>query len=401
MRNHSTDITSPGDTRITLAVVVPLLRQQLRRLTFSMGHLLTTAIGSCVTLALFMYIFGDFLREKLPQTNSDAAESIRFYFVFVLILGAGVTIYKWCDNLLFNANGWTQYLQSLAIRRTAIRHGSNMTFCSIVIIANLFSTVLIKTFFGLLTTGHYLSVAAVVMVSMLISGKKIVKPDLAKTEDDRLHVTNQNFSLVTWRERRLKGHEWRGAGLRLLAWILIVIGPAAILTEKPVELTQLSSLFGGIILSWIVPIVIEEDLRFTWLERQAAISHRQWINAWQKIFTKWAVSCFLVSMTASMVVYLCAIYLRHAGQQTLQLDHMAVNALIAAAMAAFPVWLAPAFVLQIDGRQIATNIVMLTLIGIFIGPAVIALPILVPGIWLLGHEAHRYQEGRFARASYY
>jgi hypothetical protein len=57
-----------------------------------MGHLLTTAIGSCVTLALFMYIFGDFLREKLPQTNSDAAESIRFYFVFVLILGAGVTI---------------------------------------------------------------------------------------------------------------------------------------------------------------------------------------------------------------------------------------------------------------------------------------------------------------------
>ena len=276
-----------------------------------------------------------------------------------------------------------------------------MAFCSIVIIANLFSTVLIKIFFGLLTTGHYLSVAAVVMVSMLISGKKIVKPNLTKTEDDRLYVTNQNFSLVTWRERRLKGHHWRGAGLRLLAWILIVIGPAAILTEKPIELVQLSSLFGGIILSWIVPIVIEEDLRFTWLERQAAISHRQWINAWQKIFTKWAVSCFLVSMTASMIVYLCAIYFRQAEQQTLPLDHMAVNALIAGSMAAFPVWLAPAFVLQIDGRQIATNIVMLTLIGIFIGTAVIALPFLVPGIWLLRHEAHRYQEGRFARASYY
>jgi hypothetical protein len=102
-----------------------------------------------------------------------------------------------------------------------------------------------------------------------------------------------------------------------------------------------------------------------------------------------------------MVVYLCAIYFRQAGQQTLQLDQMAINALIAGAMAAFPVWLAPAFVLQIDGRQIATNIVMLTLIGIFVGTAVIALPILVPGIWLLGHEAHRYQEGRFARASYY
>lgn len=401
MRKKSTDITALSNTRITLAVVMPLLRQQLRRLTFSMGHLLTTAIGSCVTLALFMYIFGDFLREKLPQTNSEAAESIRFYFVFVLMLAAGLTIYKWCRNLLFNANGWAHYLQSLGIQRTAIRQGSNLAFCSIIILANLVSTVLIKTFFGLLTTGHYLYLAAVIVISIFIGGKKIVKPDLAKTGDDLLDVTNQNFSLVTWRERRLKGNEWRGSGLRLLAGILIVIAPAAILTEKPIELAQLSSLFGGIILSWIVPIVIEEDLRFTWLERQAAISHKQWINAWQKIFTKWSIRCFLVSTTASMIVYLCAIYFRQAEQQTLPLDHMAVNALIAGSMAAFPVWLAPAFVLQIDGRQIATNIVMLTLIGIFIGTAVIALPILVPGIWLLGHEAHRYQEGRFARASYY
>ncbi len=401
MRKKSTDITALSNTRITLAVVMPLLRQQLRRLTFSMGHLLTTAIGSCVTLALFMYIFGDFLREKLPQTNSDAAESIRFYFVFVLILAAGVTIYKWCDNLLFNTNGWVYYLQSVGIHRTAIRHGSNTAFYTMIIMSNLVSTLLIKTFFGLLATGHYLCMILVVVVSIFIVGKKIVKPDPVETGEDLPHVTNQNFSLVTWRERRLKGNEWRGSSLRLLAGILIVIGPAAILTEKSVELVQLSSLFGGIILSWIVPIVIQEDLRFTWLERQAAISHRQWINAWQRIFTKWSIRCFLVSITTSMVVYLCAIYFRQAGQQTLQLDQMAINAMIAGAMAAFPVWLAPAFVLQIDGRQIATNIVMLTLIGIFVGTAVIALPILVPGIWLLGHEAHRYQEGRFARASYY
>jgi hypothetical protein len=276
-----------------------------------------------------------------------------------------------------------------------------MAFYTMIIVTNLVSTLLIKTFFGLLATGHYLCLILVVVASVFIVGKKIVKPDPVETGEDLPHVTNQNFSLVTWRERRLKGNEWRGSILRLLAGILIVIGPAAILTEKPIELVQLSSLFGGIILSWIVPIVIEEDLRFTWLERQATVSHRQWINAWQKIFTKWSIRCFLVSMTASMVVYLCAIYFRQAGQQTLQLDQMAINAMIAGTMAAFPVWLAPAFVLQIDGRQIATNIVMLTLIGIFVGTAVIALPILVPGIWLLGHEAHRYQEGRFARASYY
>ena len=75
------------------------------------------------------------------------------------------------------------------------------------------------------------------------------------------------------------------------------------------------------------------------------------------------------------------------------------QAAISGLLVAFPVWLAPAFVMQIDGRRVMTNIVMLTLIGLFVGTAIIALPIIAPAIFLLHREAHRYQEGRFARGS--
>jgi hypothetical protein len=75
------------------------------------------------------------------------------------------------------------------------------------------------------------------------------------------------------------------------------------------------------------------------------------------------------------------------------------SALLAGVLASFPCWLAPSFVLQIDGRRIFTNIVMLTLVNLFVGTAIMAVPWITPAIWILQREAHRYQGGRFARAS--
>jgi hypothetical protein len=242
---------------------------------------------------------------------------------------------------------------------------------------------------------------AIVMLSLLTAEKTLTHSDLRVPDNDIINIEKTEFSLVTWRERRLKGYNWRGSTLRFLSAAIILMGPATVLTGKPLELAQMVSLLGGTVFSWIVPLAIEEDLRFTWLERQAAISHKQWINAWQTIFTKWSLAAFLVTLILSAIFGLYTIYFSQPAQQAWQANQIVSNALIASIMAAFPLWLAPAFVLQIDGRQIATNVLMLTLISIFVGTAIIAIPALTPGIWLLGHEAHRYQEGRFARASYY
>ena len=387
--------------KIILSVIAPILSQQFRRLAHSFGHLLTTATGSGVTLSLFMYIFGDFLKEKLPQTNSQAAETLRFYLIFGLMAGSGLVIFRWCSRLLFSTNGWTNYLESTGIHRSHISRGSKFSFCAITILTNLLSALVIGTFFGPLTISHWACLVSVVIFSLFSADKKFVISGPQAAAEDIIDIQDNKFSLVTWRERRLRGYRWRGSALRLISGTLLFMGPATVLTGKPLELAQMASLFGGIVLSWIVPLVIEEDLRFTWLERQAAISHKQWINAWQTIFTKWSMIVFFMTLALSAAFGLYALYFIQHAQQAWQPGQLISNALLASVVAAFPVWLAPAFVLQIDGRQIATNVVMLTLVGIFVGTAIIAVPVLIPGIWLLGHEAHRYQEGRFARASYY
>jgi len=401
MRKTTEKFPNLSPKKLFLTVTVPLFTQQFRRLTHSLGHLLTTAAGSCVTLALFIYIFGDFLRAKLPQTNSQAAETLRFYFIIVLLTGSGLVILKWCRRLFFSINGWTNYLKSMGVHRSGISRVSKLAFTTTTILSNLVAAVLIGTSFGSLTIPHWIFMVAVVMLSLFTPEKTLTHSDLHVPDHDFIGIEKNQFSLVTWRERRLKGYNWRGSTLRFLSAAIILMGPATLITGKPLELAQMVSLLGGIVLSWIVPLVIEEDLRFTWLERQAAISHKQWINAWQKIFTKWSFAAFLVTLILSAIFGLYTLYFSLPAQPAWQANQIISNALTASIMAAFPLWLAPAFVLQIDGRQIATNVLMLTLIGIFVGTAIIAIPALMPGIWLLRHEAHRYQEGRFARASYY
>ena len=390
-----------GTTNIALALAVPLLLQQLRRLTYSLGHLLTTAFGSAVTLALFMYIFGDFLKEKLPKINMTAAEHVRFYFTLLMMMGSGWAIFSWCKILLFGENSWTHYLANLGIQQTTIRYASKLTVFVITLIANLATTMLITLSFGPLGAAHWLSLVPIVLISTFYASSATVGATKPTMDENLAEMNHYSFSLITWRERRFKGIRWRGSMLCMMAGLLFLIGPASILAGKPLELSLLSSLIGGIILSWVVPSAIAEDLRFTWLERQAAISHKQWINAWQAIFSKWSVICFAVSLIFSMIFGLMTINFTLREPVPPTLVSIMTNALLAGVLAAFPVWLAPSFVLQIDGRKITTNILMLTIISLFVGTAIIAIPILIPGIWLLRHEAHRYQEGRFARASYY
>jgi hypothetical protein len=382
-------------------ILTPIFKQQLRRLRYTLGHILTTALGSAVTLTLFLYVFGDFLRDKLPQTNSAAAETIRFYLLFILILASSWGIYRWSHNLLRKPNGWVQFLSSLGCDPSHITRATLLAFLVISSIANILSIVVISQFLGPLRVSHLICLSLAIVISVLSSQANSKKLLISDTFTIQSRPSMNPESLVSWRQCRFKGSYWRGFHLRIISSSLIVVAAASLLTNKPIELSLVITLFAGIILSWIVPMAIEEDLRYTWLERQAAISHRKWIQAWQSIFTKWALIFFLTTFVIFLAPTLIITFFGFQKPSNGTTFHLLINAVIASFNAAFPIWLAPSFILQIDGRQIITNIILITLISIFIGTAVIAIPYLIPAIWLLWHEAHRYQEGRFARASYY
>jgi len=213
--------------------------------------------------------------------------------------------------------------------------------------------------------------------------------------------SGQDFSqgpLIAWRKSRIANSSWNGSSLRLISAIPIVFGTIAVLLGQHVEVGYLSSLVGGILLSWTVPLLIDDDLQTTWIERQAAVSHEDWMASWQRIFTGWALRMFVMT-SIGYTVTLTASQLLSTAEE-FKIAHIVSTLLINSLLAAFPVWLAPAFVMQIDGKKSATNIIMLTLVGIFAGSVVMAAPVAAPVLYLLHREAHRYQGGRFARGAY-
>lgn len=385
--------------KMILSIIQPLLFQQVRRIFYGLAQILTTAFGSCVTLTLFLYIFGDFIREKLPQTSSTAAESVRLYLIILLITASATAVHRSCKFLIFNSAGWVAFLNTLGIQKPLLTTSARATFISLVLLLDFAAVLVIDLFFGPFSTIHWTFFLVSFLISAILASKLIVsasEPAIMKRTPRGEALT---LSIISWRQLRLTDLGRQGAGLPYVASVLISIGMVAQLAGKAFEATLVCALFGGIILSWVVPFVIADDLRFTWLERQCGISHKQWITAWQKIFSKWSFVCFVSSLALALLAATINTLTIHTNKSEVWI--LIWRSIQVSILCAFPVWLAPSLVLQIDGRKIATNVIMLTLINVFVGTGIIALPILIPGIWLLGHEAHRYQEGRFARASYY
>ncbi len=381
----------------------PILTQDIRRLRASLGHLLTTGLATSVVIALFMYIFGDFIGTKLPLINQGIADNAHFYFILAAILFSASALTRWIRTILYEKNGWLYSLKMFGQTDHHLAYLGTMVSGILITLGLAATCFLLDHLFGPLLPSHYamtviLIPAAVVYIRR--SGFKAIE----KKQDTPHSCQNITLPpLISWRNSRVMSGNWSGANLRVLAALPILFGTTSLANHSPVVLAQVCCLLGGIILSWTVPFLVAEDLRATWIERQSAVNHDQWIGAWYKIFLDWAKPLFLTT------AFLCFFALGVSQATTAApfailtspvLTLAIGQSLLGGLLAAFPVWLAPAFIMQIDGRNVMTNIVLLTLIGIFAGTAIIAVPWLAPALFFLNREAHRYQGGRFARGSY-
>ncbi len=390
-------------TDLTTDILLPLIKQEARRFRASLGHMLTTGAATIIVLSLFVYIFGDFIRDKLPGVDPALARDTLYLFaVFIIAISAAVTA-RAAKSILYAKHGWIAMLRTFGLRVDRLRRQSVSAGIVLLATENIIVCCLLHSYMGGFKTSH--AVIALLTIPSAVFYWRVRgprTPAVAHTSHHSCQDTTKD-PLFSWRESRVITGSWQGSSLRVLAALPILSGTVSLAGHAPIELALVSSLAGGIILSWTVPFLVAEDLKATWIERQAAVGHDQWIGAWQKIFWGWAKAIF----TTTVVLYLVSfavIYSVPSGAsspKTPDILTLALSkALLGGLLAAFPIWMAPAFIMQIDGRRVLTNIVLLTLIGLFAGTALIAVPYLAPMLYLLHREAHRYQRGRFARGSY-
>lgn len=378
-------------------LVLPMSLQLIRRVRASLGHLITTLAASGMILALFLYVFSDFINTKLPSINPDAATLMRFYLVLILIIACAIGIMKWSRDLIHSRGNWPDFLRSIGCSASSIHRATLVGLVTSLALGNLLALIAINLSLGPLSITHIFTAMCAVVMSLILANKPRSAHPTDQVQSIQRPTQDQGSPLIVWRKQRLTGR-WRGSHLQIMFLLIMGMGFSSLSIGNPVDLTLLICLIGGNVLSWTVPLLIEEDLQFTWLERQAAVSHTAWIMAWQTIFTRRAVIIFSVTFTLFMIV-VATPKLMTQGLGYSDLLNDLSSALLTSVLASFPCWIAPSFVLQIDGRRIFTNIVMLTLINLFVGTAIMAVPWITPAILLLQREAHRYQGGRFARAS--
>jgi len=379
-------------------LVLPIFLQLGRRTRASLAHLITTLVASCMIIALFLYVFSDFINTKLPSINPQAANFMRFYLILILIVASAIAIMKWSRDLMHAKGNWPDFLRSIGCATSSLQRATALGLMTSLALGHLLALIIINLALGPLSIIHILTALGAIALSMIIAKRP---PSTAPTDDinPRQELQHdQDLPLIQWRKHRLARFGWRSSHLQIMSLLIMGMGFISLGIGNPIDMTLLICLIGGNILSWTVPLLVEEDLQFTWLERQAAVSHGDWIMAWQAIFTRRAGMIFGLSFILFLLAGVTS-KLMTQGLGYNDVLHISTNALLASALASFPCWLAPSLVLQIDGRRIFTNIVMLTLINLFIGTAMMAVPWITPAIWILQREAHRYQGGRFARAS--
>ena len=389
-------------------ILTPLLIQEIRRFRASLGHMLTTGSATVIVISLFVYIFGDFIRDKLPGVSPDLARDTRYFFAVFLIIASATVTARTAKGVLYAKRGWIPMLRTFGLRSSQLSRLSVSAGIALLVAENIIVCALLNAYLGGFEISHAVVALLTIPSSVLYWRLRGPKTPLVTGKSHHSCQDTTKNPLFSWRDSRVITGAWQGSSLRVLAALPILFGTVSLAGHAPIELAHVSSLAGGIILSWTVPFLVAEDLRATWIERQAAVGHEQWIGAWQKIFWSWAKAIFLTTfilyMVSFTVIYSAVNYSESTGATPIATPDLMTmvlsKSLLGGLLAAFPVWMAPAFIMQIDGRRVLTNIVLLTLIGLFAGTALIAVPYLAPMLYLLHREAHRYQKGRFARGSY-
>lgn len=361
-------------------------KQFFLKLRYDLGRELVVLISSLVLLGLFVYIFRDFLTEKLKVIPPEAQAGIAQSFALILLMLTGLAfaspIYKlWRDE---------PTLRSLAYR-SGEEPGVIRNFLLIQTLS------IFVLYFGAywslvgLRFGNWSLITACLLqgASILFAGGRFLFFGIRKPKEDAfkpLLDDRQNTRRRTMTSWRIKQITLRNRLARLCLALSLVISAASavfLFSGTPFALSVLLSMASGLLVAAALSFQLEEDMRAIWFEKQIASSHEEYVAAYQSI------SLSLGLALAGFITVLCLPALL-----SLSLSDALKLGVIAAI---FPA-IFPAVMFQIAPERPILQIMTIALIGLFLGTAVFAhwasliiLPIAIV-------YAKQYQSNNFYRS---
>lgn len=367
----------------------------------NLGKELVILLCSTVLLALFYYIFNDFINHKLTEIKPELRNQWAYWFgqgiMYAAAIFSGKSIYNWKNS---NNNPTKSLLRLGEDPQILLIFQIAMYAILIIFPYSLASFIVFSRFHSehsLLMMIQMFSIMIVLTLLFAIDFKVIrfkgKKQGIAHESHKSKSYTilkspssNKSYILYIWRLKQLLFRNKTSQFcllFSLLFLILFVMTPI-----KHFAIAFLFCLICGLYTSFAVSFQVAHDLRYDLLEKNAGVSHNEYLSAVLKL-------SFTFGSVISIMCLFCVFInlMIHAQVQLSYIDY------IKAWFITFsPCFLFPFVIFQIDPRKPLVQIIILIISSIFLTTAIYASILtlfLLPFIAYYGRDS---QKDRFYRA---
>ncbi len=355
-----------------------LIRAEIRRIAWDLGKHLTLFVSAAALVALFFYIFKDFVGEQLATLSPTTSQRGLNFLGFMGAILSGVSAATMSRNLMTPPRSFLPFMTRTGASSSSIKRHIQGTILLPVILAACCAGI----WAYVLGASHIVLCMFVPPVILSLRSKNLNVRIQKRPFALRLRMTEAPLRITDWRMYQILNHAMPGRGFMILAIAGACVLPFAALIRPHPFLLQTLALCVGVIASFGIVYAVAADLPGAWFERQAGLTHKKWSDSWQKIANYLSVILVISGLIALLI---------SSSETRMQILALPI-------IAGFLPWLIPSLVLQIDGRARGTNLMVAVLVGLFIGTAMIATPWAALVVPILKSQAAGYQNGRFYRA---
>lgn len=351
---------------------------------------LVVAFCSLILLALFYYVFNDFLNTEVKNISIPMrdyfAQTLAYILMVVSAFSAGRLIRSFFVNpqSLFQS---TRFLGENPFARKCLA-----VFHTLLILCLVYIPIW-KLIDAKLVQWSALRIAVSSCMMLLIS---LLAAFLRETPE-RNHVpetskrkpTSSLKAMLYWRlQILLKRNKLTQFCFFLFLLCNTILGLASYLS-LPFVAAFAISFWGGFLGACALSFQCAEDLDTSYLEKSSGVSHDTYLRM------LFALSLILGTGLASLHALTWAVM--KVFTQTLDLGVL-LDSLRIFFITGIPSWIVPAVLFQIDGRRALISILASFLVGIFIATAIYASWFSLVLLALIAYYGFSSQEGRFYRA---
>ncbi len=347
------------------------------------------ALCSLILLALFYYVFNDFLNQEVRKISPKMRDDFAMVLAWILIFAGAFSGGRLIRAFFVSPRSLFKTIQLFgeepAVRKTlALFHICLVLSVIYGPIWYVVNTMLVTWSLGKSLLYGFMMVLVSLSASLL--------GDRKSTQGKGWHPSiniGSRQAMVRWRLRILFSRNRVAQfcfGLFLLCALLMACTAYLAL---PFIAAFAIAFWGGFLGSCALCFQFGEDLQAGWLEKSSGVSHRHYMD------TLFIVAGLVGSLLG--ILHATLWWLGALPYKPMVLPQIA-GTLRIFLITATPCWIVPAVLFQIDARRVLIPILTSFLVGLFVATAIYASWFAVALLGLIAYYGYTSQEGLFYRA---